>query len=420
MLHKRVVITTLPGFIHQLGDSPDSLFTAVKRGLRKFSFIKPETHFNPFDYDRRAIGEPLVSALSQTDAELVADIVPAAEKWQDRHQLLALAAVCGPMQQLQQDTGPYKFSMDRCGISFATGDGGLDSLSKSTAVLLSGKRLGPRDNLAQLPNVHAGIIARQYGLRGPSFVNCTACAASAHALIAAVNAIRCDMADLMLVGGTEAAITPYGIGSFHAQKALGDSLPFQSNRNGFVMAEGAAAFVVEELQHALNRDAPIYAEILGYGASSDANPELSLTQPDPKGGYRSFKAALDMAGLSPSRVDYLNAHGTGTPAGDAAEIEGVKLWAGDHLSKLMVSSTKGVTGHLLGAAAAFELGLCIMMLKEQIVIPTVGLDSETLDPLCSGPSHVLSTKKTKLDIIGSNSFGFGGTNASIIIGRYFR
>ena len=290
----------------------------------------------------------------------------------------------------------------------------------STIELLKGKSLSPFANLRELPNIFGGLLAQRFRLRGPNHVHCTACAASAHAMQHAADLIKLDRADVIMTGGAEAVITPFAIASFCAQSALSNqSKPYQAERMGFLMGEGAAMLIFEEHAHALRRGAPIYAEVAGYGATADGDPASLITDPGLVGGMTAAQTALSMAECLPQHVDYVNAHGTGTPAGDPVELEGIALWAGPTASTLPLSSTKSYTGHLLGAAAAIEAVLCVKSIVGSTILPTHGLTSENMDPDCTQVLHVMGKPLDRsVNVVLSNSFGFGGTNASMIFKRY--
>jgi 3-oxoacyl-[acyl-carrier-protein] synthase II len=335
----------------------------------------------------------------------------------DRHQYFAYLAAEEAVAQagLAQHEISHRF-----GCVVGTGDGGLHESYVSTIELLEGRPLSPFANLRELPNVFAGLLAQRFRLRGPNHVHCTACAASAHAMQHAADLIRLDRADAIMTGGAEAVITPFGIASFCSQSALSNhSKPYRIDRTGFLMGEGAAILIFEELEHALRRGAHIYAEIAGYGATADGEPGSLITDPGLIGGIAAAQAALSMAEYQPWQVDYVNTHGTGTPAGDSVELQGIASWAGCIAPTLPVSSTKSYTGHLLGAAAALEAVLCAQSIAHRRILPTHGLTAENIDPNCTQVFHVMGGPlERKVDVVLSNSFGFGGTNASMVFKRY--
>ncbi|HWB34144.1 MAG TPA: beta-ketoacyl-[acyl-carrier-protein] synthase family protein [Candidatus Paceibacterota bacterium] len=337
----------------------------------------------------------------------------------DRHQLFAHVAA----KLLFDRVGGVEMVCERAerfGIVGGTGNGGLTETYPATLLLEQGKKLGPRANIRELPNTFVGMIANRWGIKGPGDVGVTACAASSNGFINAVRMIRLDEADAVLVIGTEAVINPFGIASFVSQRALSNqSRPYQKDRSGFLMGEGAAAILVESRDNATYRGATVLAHVAGYGSTTDGNAEGAITSPDPTGGERSAKLALEMAGIGPEDLTYINTHGTGTPDGDKAELEGIRSWAGDFAKKILISSTKSFSGHLLGAAGAFELALCTMMLQEGYILPTYGLTPENVDPELADFNHVMQTLPmfAHTKYILSNSFGFGGANASVILER---
>jgi len=274
-------------------------------------------------------------------------------------------------------------------------------------------------------NLASGHISIRYGARGPNSATATACSASAHAIGDSFKIIERGAADMMICGGTEATITPMGIGGFASMRALSTrndapekaSRPFDADRDGFVVGEGAGIMILESLEHAQKRNAPILAEIVGYGMSGDA---YHITQPaeNGDGAYRVMKAALKDAKLSPDDIGYVNAHGTSTPLGDAIETTAMKRLFGERAinKKLPVSSTKSMTGHLLGGAGGLEGGICVLALRDQILPPTINQD--TPDPHCDLDYVPNVARKATVDYALSNSFGFGGTNAALIFKRW--
>jgi 3-oxoacyl-[acyl-carrier-protein] synthase II len=272
-------------------------------------------------------------------------------------------------------------------------------------------------------NMASGIFSMYYNLRGPNMATCSACATATHALGEAWRTIKMGDADAIFAGGTEAACVPMGIGGFAAMRALSTrnddpqhaSRPFDKDRDGFVMGEGAAVLCVEELEHAKKRGATIYCEITGYGNTADAH---HLTSPSPggEGAARCMKMALRSSGLNPEDISYINAHGTSTPQGDICETQAVKSVFGEHAHKLVVNSTKGATGHLLGAAGATEMALCALALQKQIAPPTINIENQ--DPECDLDYVSDGAREMPIDAILNNSFGFGGHNATIAARRF--
>ncbi len=312
----------------------------------------------------------------------------------------------------------------RTGVMIGSGIGGLSTIA-NTAVLLKERgprRVSPFFIPSTLINLCSGQVSIRYGFKGPNHAVVTACSTGAHAIGDAARLIMLDDADVMVAGGAEAPICELGIAGFNACKALSTqraddpktaSRPYDADRDGFVMGEGAGVVVLEEYEHAKARGAKIYAEILGYGLSGDAY-HITAPAPDGDGGYRSMKAALKRAGLDPSAIDYINAHGTSTMA-DTIELGAVGRLMGDAAKDATMSSTKSAIGHLLGAAGAVEAIFCILALRDQIAPPTINLDNPMVDTdLDLAPNKAV---KREINVALSNSFGFGGTNASLVMGK---
>ncbi len=314
---------------------------------------------------------------------------------------------------------------DRLGVYIGSGIGGFPEIVENAQVILEqgAERLSPFFIPRSLVNLATGQAAIRYGARGPSIVVSTACAVGNHAIGEAYRAIRDDDADVILAGGTEAALTPLGFAGFMNMKALSKrnddpasaSRPFDRDRDGFVMSEGAGVVLLEELEHAKRRGARIYCELIGYGSTTDAH-HITAPAPGGAGAARCMTRALRSAGLQPSEVDYVNAHGTSTPANDPAETAAIRAVFAGHLDRLMVSSTKGVTGHLLGAAGGMEAVACALALHEQIVPPTANLT--TPDPACDLDYVPEGPRRADLRVVLSNGFGFGGTNGVLAFGRW--
>src|SRR5271169_5356000 len=313
---------------------------------------------------------------------------------------------------------------ERTGVMIGSGIGGLDGIA-STALVLQEKgprRVSPFFIPANLINLASGHVSIRYGFKGPNHAVVTACSSGAHAIGDAARMIMLDDADVMVCGGTEAAICRLGLAGFASARALSTgfnhdppraSRPWDRERDGFVMGEGAGIVVLEEYEHARRRGAKIYAEVIGYGMSGDA---FHLTAPaeDGNGAFRSMRNALRRAQLSPDKIDYINAHGTSTPLGDEIELGAVKRLFGDHVYKLSMSSTKSAIGHLLGAAGTVEAIFSILAMRDGVVPPTLNLDNPS--PACDIDLVPLKAKERPVKYVLSNSFGFGGTNASLIFG----
>ncbi len=316
---------------------------------------------------------------------------------------------------------------DEAGCFIGVGLGGLFTLEKTKQTLMEKgpQKISPYSIPGIIANLAAGQVSMAHGLRGPSYCTTSACSSGAHALGEAFEWIRRGRAQVMVAGGAEATITPVGIGGFEAMYALSKrneeperaSRPFDKGRDGFVSGEGSGVLVLETLSRAKKRGAKIYAELVGYGASSDAN---HLTQPAPhgEGAQRSMKMALRDAGVAPDQVDYINAHGTSTPVGDIAESQAVAAVFGAHATdkKLWVSSTKSMMGHLLGAAGAVESAICALAIAEGKIPPTINLDDQ--DPSCSLDYVANTGRERRVTYALNNSFGFGGTNASLLFARH--
>ena len=336
---------------------------------------------------------------------------------------LAIAAA-----QFAVDDARLKVTPDiasRVGVFIASGIGGFSTIEREHKALLEGgpRRISPFFIPASIINLAAGQVSIRFGAKGPNSATCTACSASAHAIGDALEIIRRGRADVMIAGGSEAAITPMGVGGFAAMRALSTrnddpahaSRPFDRDRDGFIMGEGAGVIVLEELGLATRRGAPIYAELVGYGMSADAY-HITAPSEDGDGGMRVMASALDDAGVTPDQVDYVNAHGTSTPYNDKLETLAIRRLFGDHANRLAISSTKSMTGHLLGAAGGLEAGITALAIKHQVAPPTINY--ETPDPECD-LDYVPNTKRAmKIDYALSNSFGFGGTNGALLFKRY--
>lgn len=319
-----------------------------------------------------------------------------------------------------------KVDCNRVGVIYGEGIGGITALEDEIRAYALNQESGPRFSpfiiTKMISDMTAGIISIRYGLKGPNYVTTSACASSSNALIDAYDQIRLGRADVIVAGGSEAAICHTGVGGFNAMHALstrnddpkGASRPFSKSRDGFVMAEGAATLILEEYEHAVARGAKIYAEIAGTGLTADAY-HITAPHPDGEGAYRVMKAALDEAGLATEDVDYINVHGTSTYAGDISEAKAIRNLFGDHAYKLNISSTKSMTGHLLGAAGALEALLTVLSIKNGIVPPTINHAEGDDDPdIDYGMNFTFNkAQKREINVALSNTFGFGGHNASI-------
>jgi 3-oxoacyl-[acyl-carrier-protein] synthase II len=315
--------------------------------------------------------------------------------------------------------------LDEVGAFFGSGIGGLRTVSDQHTILLERgpDRLSPFMIPMLILNMASGLFSIYYRLRGPNFATCSACATSSHAIGEAWRTIKMGDAQVIFAGGAEATIIPIGIGGFCAMKAMSTrnddpthaSRPFDKERDGFVMGEGAGALVLEELEHAKKRRAKIYCEIVGYGNTADAS-HVTAPAPEGEGAARCMKMALRNSRLNPEEVSYINAHGTSTPQGDIAETQAIKTVFGPHARKLAVSSTKGATGHMLGAAGAVEMAICAKAIETDTVPPTI--NQIVPDPECDLDYVPNTSRQIKVNGVISNSFGFGGHNASIAARKF--
>ena len=315
---------------------------------------------------------------------------------------------------------------ERTGVMIGSGIGGLGTIAE-TAIELHEKgprRVSPFFIPSALINLISGQVSIRYGFKGPNHAVVTACATGAHAIGDACRMIKYGDADIMIAGGAEASICPIGVAGFVACRAMATdfndrpeaaSRPYDKDRGGFVMGEGAGILVVEELEHALARGAKIYAEIIGYGMAGDAY-HITAPAEDGDGGFRAMKAAIKDAGIAPSEIDYINAHGTSTPLGDEIELGAVTRLLGNAAGKASMSSTKSATGHLLGAAGAIEAAFTCLAIRDQIAPPTINLDNPSVESVIDLIPH--KAKPMEINVALSNSFGFGGTNASVIFKKY--
>ena len=313
----------------------------------------------------------------------------------------------------------------RVGVHIGSGIGGFDVIEREHSNLLNGgpRRISPFFIPAAIVNLAAGHVSIRYGAKGPNEATCTACTSSSHSVGDAYKIIQRSAAEVMIAGGTEAAITPMGVGGFSAMRALStrnddpekSSRPWDADRDGFVVGEGAGMLVLEELEYARRRGAPILAEIIGYGMSADA---YHITQPAEggEGGMRVMQNAMEDAGVQPADVNYINAHGTSTPIGDKLETLAIKHAFGEHAKNVAVSSTKSMTGHLLGGAGGLEAGVTVLALRDQVLPPTINYEKP--DPECDLDYVPNTARHTTVNVAMSNSFGFGGTNGCLIFRRW--
>ena len=409
---RRVVITGV-GMVTPLGNDPESTWQSLVAGE---SGAGPITQFDTSGYS-------VQFACELKDFDPTVWIERKQARRMDRFSQMALSAA----RMAEADSGiDVSSEPDRIGAAVATGIGGLGAFEDCFQTLLERgpDRTSPFSIIQIIPNMAAAWVSMELGTQGPLATETTACAASNMAIGDGLDAIRLGRAEVMFCGGTEAPVTRVGIAGFSAMRALSQrnddpkrgSRPFDADRDGFVMGEAGAMVVLEELEHARARGAKIYAELLGYGVSSDAT---HVTEPDPTGANpaRAMRMAFDDAGIDPEQVEYVNAHGTSTPLGDPAETRVLKLALGEeHALKTPVSSTKGATGHCLGAAGAVEAIFTIFAVNRGVLPPTINY--ETPDPLCDLDYIPNEARPQKIDVGVSNSFGFGGHNACVVFHRW--
>lgn len=409
-MKRRVVVTGL-GVVTSLSDKVDDLFQRLLAGESGIHAIKVMDTTN---YKVKIGGDVYdwnpINYIEKKDFKKL-----------DRFTQFALAAGVDAMEDSGLDF--TKEDAFRCGVILGSGIGGLSEIEVQLERLLNKgpDRVSPFTIPKLMLNAAGGNISIRYGLRGPNYTVATACASATNAMGDAFKAIQYDDADIMVSGGTEAAITQMGLSAFSNMRALSTrnddppraSRPFDSGRDGFVLSEGAGIVVFEELEHAKARGAKIYGEVLGFGASGDAG---HITQPDERGtgAARAMQGALDDAGVNPEQVDYINAHGTSTPLGDKAETLAVKTVFGDHAGQLSISSTKSQLGHSLGASGGIEMVVTLKTIEKSVIAPTINLVDP--DPDCDLDYTPNEARERHVKIAMSNSFGFGGHNASILVG----
>lgn len=411
MKQRRVVVTGI-GTLNPLGNNIEEYFANLKNGV---SGAGPITHFDATNFKTKFACELKgYNPLDFFD-----------RKELRKYDLYAQYALISS-EQAMKDSGLdlEKVDPNRAGVIWSSGIGGLETFYQEVKSYVEGGEI-PRYSPFFIPkmiaDIAAGHLSIKYGFRGPNYCIVSACASSNHGLIDAMNQIRMGKADIMLAGGSEAAINPPGVGGFNSMMALSTrndspqtaSRPFDVDRDGFVIGEGAGALVLEEYEHAVARGAKIYAEIAGGGASADAY-HMTAPHPEGLGARKAMEDAMSDAGLKPTDIDYINTHGTSTPVGDVAEINGILATFGEHAYTMNISSTKSMTGHLLGAAGAIEALACIMAITEGIIPPTI--NNENLDPAIDSKLNLTLHTAQKRDVkcVLSNTFGFGGHNSSVI------
>ncbi|EGL18231.1 MULTISPECIES: beta-ketoacyl-ACP synthase II [unclassified Paenibacillus] len=407
----RVVITGL-GVMSSLGQEVDTFWGNLLAGKSGVSAIES---FDVSEYPTR-----IAASVKDFNPEDYIDKREA--RRMDRFVQFAVAASINALKSsglnIQEDTDP-----ERVGVYVGSGIGGLSTWEEQHKILLEKgpKRVSPFFIPMMIANMASGQISMITGAKGPNSTAVTACATGTHSIGDSFKLIQRGDADVMICGGAEATISPTGVAGFCALRAMSTrndepekaSRPFDTGRDGFVMGEGAGVLVLESLEHAQKRGAHIYAEVIGYGMSGDAH---HMTEPDPDGAARCMVKAIKDAGIAPEEIDYINAHGTSTPVGDKSETTAIKKALGEHAYKVAVSSTKSMTGHLLGAAGGVEAVICGLTLENGIIPPTINLDDQ--DPECDLDYVPNVPRKSDVQVAMSNSFGFGGHNATIILKKY--
>ena len=405
---RRVVVTGL-GVVTSIGHNVDDFWAGLVAGR---SGIRRVTLFDPSTFASQIGGEV-------RDWDPAQHMDPKEARRNDRYTHFGFVAA----RQAVTDSGleTAKEDGDRIGVIIGSGIGGMHTYESQLKVLAERgpRKVSPFTIPALIGNMCAGLVAIEYGARGPNFGIVSACATGTHAIGEAAHVIRRNDADVMIAGGSEAAITPFAYASFCSMKAMSTcndtpekaSRPFNRNRDGFIMGEGSGVLVLESLEHARARGARIYCELAGYAATSDA---FHITQPDPdgKGLSLAMGRALAHAGVKPDQIDYINAHGTSTPYNDKFETLAIKKVFGDHARKVPVSSTKSMTGHLLGAAGGIKSVICVKTLQTQTLAPTINLDDP--DPECDLDYVPNVARNARVRTVLSNNLGFGGQNAAII------
>ena len=413
-MERRVVVTGV-GIVSPLGVGTAETWEACVAGTPG---VSPITKFDCEGFAVQIAGE--VKGFDPFDYINKKDL-----KKMDYHIQYAIAAAEFGLQDAGLDGDDHPYASERMGVLIGSGIGGLNMMEIHHRTLLEkgpGK-VSPFFIPGLIINEAAGWVSIKFGLKGPNSATCTACTTGSHAIGDAWRIIARGDADVMVAGGTEGVVCALAIDGFAAMRALSTrndeperaSRPFEAGRSGFILGEGAGVLVLEAEEAARRRGAPIVAEIVGYGMSGDAH-HISSPPPDGDGAVRVMRATLDDAGVNGDQVDYINAHGTSTPAGDRIETLAIKRVFGDHAWAMPVSSTKSMMGHLLGAAGGVEAGLCALVLRDQVIPPTINY--ETPDPDCDLDYVPNEARQAKVEYALSNSFGFGGTNAALLLKRY--
>ncbi len=412
VMERRVVITGV-GMVSPLGIGNPENWEALIHGR---SGIGPITRFDARDYPCRIAGE--VKGFNPEDWVSKKDV-----KKMDLFIHYAMAAAEIAMRDAAFQVG--RSEADRVGVYIGSGIGGLPSIERQHEILLreGPRRVSPFFIVGLIVNMASGQVSIRYGAKGPNQAACTACATGTHAIGDAYEIIKRSDADVMIAGGCEGVIAPLCVGGFCAMRALSTrnddperaSPPFDAGRDGFVISEGAGIVILEELGHAVRRHAKIYAEVAGYGASGDAF-HVSAPSEDGDGPVRVMRRGIADAGIEPSAIDYVNAHGTSTPQGDVVETRAIKVVFGDRARKVAVSSTKSMTGHLLGGSGGLETAIVALAVHHDIVPPTINHTNP--DPECDLDYVPNEARRTTVNYALNNSFGFGGTNAALVLRKY--
>ncbi len=415
MAERRVVVTGI-GTINPLGNNIEEYFRNLEKGV---SGAAPITHFDAEKFKTRFACE-----VKNYDPNQYFD-----RKEVRKYDLFTQYALIAATQAVEDAAFDFdKLDKERAGVIWASGIGGLKSFFDECLGYAEGgmtPRFSPFFIPRMISDIAAGFISMKYGFMGPNYCTVSACASSNHGLIAALEAIRYGKADVMITGGSEAAVNEPSVGGFNSMQALSTrnddpghaSRPFDKDRDGFVVGEGAGALVLEELEHAKARGAKIYCEFVGGGESADAH-HFTAPHPEGIGAMKSMRDAIKDAGISPEEVDYVNVHGTSTPLGDIAELKAVKGVLGDHVYDIHISSTKSMTGHLMGATGAVEALACIMAITKGIIPPTINCENRDpeIDPKLNLTLDKPQHREVKCAL--SNTFGFGGHNATVVFRKF--
>ena len=412
MSNKRVVVTGL-GMLTPLGNTVDSTWDAIQNGK---TGIGPIEHFNVSDFGTRFGG-------SLKNFDCANYMEPKDARRMDVFMQYGIAAGIQAFEDSGLDAD--KYDSERFGVAIGSGIGGIKTIEDTSLLIRDAgpRKVSPFFVPGSIINMISGNLSIRFGLKGPNIAVTTACTTGTHNIGLASNMILNNQADIMLVGGAEMAASPVGLGGFCAARALSTrnedpesaSRPWDAQRDGFVLGDGAGVMVLEDLAHAKKRGARIYAELTGFGMSGDA---FHMTAPSEggEGAALCMKNALVSAGLNPEQVDYINAHGTSTPAGDIAETDAIKKVFGQHSSTLCVSSNKSMIGHLLGASGAVEAIMSVLTLTDQVIPPTINLEHP--DPRCDLDYVPHTAREKSVNVVLTNSFGFGGTNGSLIFSKF--